>query len=288
MELRYELGLVVGPLAIVIWVAMVLAIIRRFKRVLLAEQEKKLQDALNEGGWSDRLVESLLSSHPGSPAVLTQYVNNAADRQDWPEALRRSLIFATRAPGVPQSWLARIRVLQSAGRAEDSLDLLHQAVRRFPRAPEILTIWAQEAMQRQDWTEAVRRLARLRRHSPEDCYGYEAGANALLSAGRPEEAEALVATAIRRQPQEWRMWQAAARLAERQGHDAEAIRRWEALRERFNTVPEGFLSGAAALTKAGHTEAAAALIWKALSLFPSNNEVVAAAAKLTAAPTQGS
>ena len=218
--------------------------------------------------------------------MLHQHVANAAERGDWPEALRRAELFVARAPRSPQAWLAHIDVLRRAGRAEEAEALLRRALRRMPRQPDILAAWAEAAVRQQDWAEAVRRYRHLRRRWPERPDGYDQAANALIEAGHPAEATSLIAAGMRRM-RHWPLWHAAAQLAERTGDLQEAIRRWEVMRTEHPAEPAGFLRGAEALARIGRSEAAAALILQARDYFPGDKSVAEAAARLAPPRAEG-
>ena len=231
---------------------------------------------------SDRHVESLLASNPKSEALLRQYVGNAIDRQDWPEALRRAEMFVARRPRSAGGRLARIYVLRMSGCEAKSLALLRKAVRWMPRNREVLLAWSEEAVRRQDWPEALRRLERLRKRAPDWAAGYLLAADALVASGRRDEAEALLAEAMQRIPKDQWISQAAARIAEGANDLGKAIRLWEEMRALFPGEPTGFLGGAEALARAGETEAAAALIRQGRDFFPGNAAIKEAAARLAA------
>jgi Flp pilus assembly protein TadD len=274
--------LAVGLVALLIWAAYIFFGSRVISRRANTSHEVALRFALEAAPWSDHHVESLLIRNPSNPTLLRQYVVNAVEREDWPEALRRADIFVARAPRSPQAWVSRADVLRRAGRAEEAVALLCKAVRRMPRDPDILAAWAYEAMRRKDWAEAARRFERMRQCGPEHIHGYEAGANALLEDGRGDEAERVIAEGLRRVPKTgiWMMLRAAARVADRLGNHDEAIRRWEVLRDQFPGEPSGFLGGAEALAQAGRGEDAAALIRLARDFFPGNKPIAEAAARL--------
>ena len=276
------LALAVGLAALLIWAAFVFFGSRWINFGANKEHDGALGFELQAAPWSDHHVESLLVRNPSSPILLNQYVANAAERKDWPEALRRADLFAARAPRSPQAWLARADVLRRAGRTEEAVALLRKAVRRMPRALEILAAWADEAVRRKDWAEAARRLERVRQRGPESVYGYETGASVLIEDGRGDEAEAVIAEGLLRVPKTRTvaMLRAAAQVAGRLGNHSEAICRWEALRSQFPSEPSGFLEGAEALARVGRGEEAATLIRQARDFFPGNKAIAAAAERL--------
>jgi predicted Zn-dependent protease len=272
--------LAIGILALLIWAVFLFFSYRRIRRSGTEGREGDLRFELEAAPWSDHHVESLLARNPDSPTLLGQYVANAIERQDLPEAQRRADIFVARAPRSPQAWLTRVDILRRAGREEAAAADLRKAMRRMPRDPDILLAAAREATRNQDWSEAARRFERMRQHFPERMEGYHEGLDALINDGRPDAAEAVIAESMRRLPEAWMVWHAAAWVAGRLGNRDEAVRRWEALRARFPAEPSGFLEGAEALAQAGRGEEAAALIRQARDFFPGNRPIADAAARL--------
>jgi predicted Zn-dependent protease len=274
--------LAIGLAALLIWAAFAFFSYRGINLRANQSHNHQIWFELKAAPWSDSHVESLLARNPDNPILLRQYVANAVERKDWPEALRRADLFTARASRSPQAWVTRADVLRRAGREEEAVALLRKAVRRMPRDPDLLAAWANEAVRRRDWAEAARRFARVRQYGPQRVFGYEDGANALIEDGRGDEAEAVIAEGLRRVSEgwSWAMLRAAARVADRLGNHDEAIRRWETLRDQFPGKPDGFLGGANALVRVGRGEDAAALIRQACDFFPGNKTIAEAAARL--------
>jgi predicted Zn-dependent protease len=271
--------LVAGIVAVAIWTAFIIFTVRRLRATGMRDVEDRIWFELQTAPWSDTHVEKLLRHTPRSPVLLRQYVANALDRKDLPEAQRRADMFAARAPRAPQAWISRAEVLRACGRHDEAAALLRKAVRRHPRQPEILAALAYEAVRREDWPEAARRFELVRRHAPTRVDGYDVAAGVLFSDGRRDEAEAVLAEGMRRLPDEWTIWRAAAQLAGRAGDHAEAARRWAALRARFPLTAAGYLGGAEALERSGDSAAAATLIRQACDFFPGDKDVAKAAAR---------
>jgi len=273
----------IGLAAILVWVAGVVYALRRFSRRSYQQREHDLEFAVKEAPGSDRHVESLLARAPKSKALLGQYTVNAAQRADWPEALRRADLFVARLPRSPGAWLARAKALRGAGREDEATAALDKAVRLGPKDPFTLLAWSRDAIRRKEWNEALRRFDRMRRYAPGWQNPYTEAADALMELGRRDDAEALLADGMRQQPQAWMMWYAAARIADRAGDLDEAIRRWEDMRTRFPSESAGYHRGAVALERAGRVEEAAALIRQARDFFPGDKDIAAAAARLAPA-----
>jgi predicted Zn-dependent protease len=270
--------LLIGGGTALIWVALVYATIRRLRDTTATEREHALWGHLQSAAWSDQFVESLLESNPGSPVVLRQYVANARDRQDWPEALRRAELFVQRAPSLPEARLTYIEALAAAGRRDEAEALLDRLHRRHPFNAEVTLRWARAPAARSDWDEVVRRLATLRRRAPGRLEGYAEGADALVRLGRSAEAEAVLDKGMRKFPESNRMWQSVATFAET-FHDPETVAaHWAAYREHFPNEVHGFTRGAAALVKDGRLDEADRLLAAANGFFPGNGDIAQAIA----------
>jgi tetratricopeptide (TPR) repeat protein len=266
--------------AVLFWGACVFFGARFIRRTVEKGREENINDEMQAAPGSDRHIKSLLARWPRSPTLLKQHAVNALRREDWPEALRRAEMFAARAPRSAGAWMIRIDALKHLGRREEALTLLHEAVRRLPREPDVLNAWAYEAAGRKDWAEAAHRFAAVRRVAPGWADAYRAEAEAFIEEGRPDKAEALVGKGLQLQPRNVEMWQAAAWVASRLGKQDEALRYWEMLRAEFPREPAGYLHGAEALAGAGRGEEAAELIRRGHDFFPGNKDIAAAAARL--------
>lgn len=279
-EIGRVMVLALAIAAALIWAAFLYFSFRRITDGAEKGRESEIAFELEAAPWSDSHVESLLARNPNSPTLLRQYVTNAVERNDLEEASRRAGIFARRAPRSPDAWLARITVLRRMGREADAVALLREAVRRLPRNPPILILWANEAVRRKEWAEAARRFDRLRRRFPNDVHYRESMANALIADGRIDAAEAVIDEGMQLLPETRAMMEAAARVAERSGNREEGIRRWQALHRQFPDQPFSFVQLAEALARAGRGEEAAVLIRQAAEYFPGQKEVAESAARL--------
>lgn len=142
---------------------------------------------------------------------------------------------------------------------------------------------AREATQRRDWLEALCRWDAVRQRYPDDPWAHCQAGDALRSAGRLDEAEALLAAGIVRFPDHRHIAVAHARTAVAR-HDWEAaLARWEAIRTRFPDVPEAYRGGAEALRELGRADAAEALFADATVRFPDHEWMAIAHAKAAAA-----
>ena len=122
---------------------------------------------------------------------------------------------------------------------------------------------------------ALASWAALATRSPADPAPLLAPIQALLAAGRHAEAGVLLDAAQFQFPDHAPFAIEAARAAQRHGAPEEALRRWQAVRERFPDLPQGYSAAAAALRDAGDFDLADALLRDAAERFPAEPLVVA-------------
>ena len=127
---------------------------------------------------------------------------------------------------------------------------------------------AESAMRRGNWAAACELWEELRGAFPDHASGYVRGAEALLNAGRLEEAEGLACEAVSRYPDRPGGYVQRAEVAMRCEDWAVAIGRWEAVRGAFPDHASGYERGTVALLNAGRLEEAEGLACEALERFP--------------------
>ncbi len=272
--------------AVVLWVGLIYFLLRYMRDSNAHGREEDLVFKMHAAPWSDTHVESLLRQAPRSPSLLRQYVAIAMDRQDWDEAERRVALFRSRAPREALAWISAADLLRRRGRNAEARALVEKGARKLRRQPEILLAAAREAAWAREWQEAAARFARLRGVAPGRCESYAEGAEVMLETGDVAAAATLLEKGKRRLPEEWRLWPAAARIAERRGDMPAALRNWHELRERFPGEAEGYLDGAAALERAGENEAARQVLQLGCDYLPGNKNVRAALERISPPPTE--
>ena len=134
-------------------------------------------------------------------------------------------------------------------------------------SPKMLRVLAEEAMSRRHWILAGDLWEELRVASAGRDDGYVRGAEALLNAGRLDEAEALAEEAVMRFGDRPGGYVQRAEAAMRRGDWAVASRHWEELRGAFPDQVAGYVRGAAALLNAGRPDEAEAVATEAVKRF---------------------
>ena len=123
-------------------------------------------------------------------------------------------------------------------------------------------------MRRRDWERACTRWAEMHHAFPEHASAFLRGAEALLRAGRIEEAEAVAGEAVARFPDQAGGHVQRGEIAMRR-HDWEgACTRWAEMRHAFPDQAAGFVRGAEALLRARRLEEAETVAGEAVARFP--------------------
>ncbi len=155
-----------------------------------------------------------------------------------------------------------------------------ELLRKVPRSPILLNQYVANAIARQDWAEAERRLALFRQRAPRQAGPWLAEAELLRRRGQPEAARAVIERALRRLPREENVLLAAARESRWAHQHAEAAQRFARLRAIAGRRAEGYSEGAEVLAETGEWEAAMALIAEGRRRFPDYWVLVATAARI--------
>jgi tetratricopeptide (TPR) repeat protein len=139
--------------------------------------------------------------------------------------------------------------------------------KRFPKEPHYLEGYALVAERRRDYAEAAKRWAVVRKKFPYRKFGYINAVGCLRQVGRLDEAEAVMAQALRRMPQDMGLLLEWGRVAEARGDWEEARRRWDSLRNRHSA---GYIGTGQALHKLGRAEEAEAVLREGRSRYPTD------------------
>jgi tetratricopeptide (TPR) repeat protein len=127
---------------------------------------------------------------------------------------------------------------------------------------------AAKAVARRDWATALGIWEVVTQQFPDRPEGFVGKGSALIELGRSTEAEQFLAEAMGRFPDN--LWSAAAyaQLPERVRNWREALRRWEAVRDKFPDAAVGHVGVAAVLRELGEIDMAEAAFADAVKRFP--------------------
>jgi tetratricopeptide (TPR) repeat protein len=161
-------------------------------------------------------------------------------------------------------------VLREFGRLDDAEALLEAAQLRFPNEPATFAEHAMISHARSDWNQAEARWLVVRQKFPDRIEGYSGAVISLRAAGKEDQADDLLAEAVRLNPNDRRWITEWADFAHRRRDWSEAARRWRALRTSFPQVSVGWQREAQCLAELGMAQEAEALLDQALAYDPNN------------------
>lgn len=221
---------------------------------------------------AETVVAAALERFPDEAQLRFEHAVVAAERADWPAAAERWERLRTRFPEQPWGFIGGAVAAREQGQKEAAEALFQQALDLFPDDPAARLEYARTAHLASDWGEATERWATLRQYHPQDPVGYVAGAAALAEAGRIDEAEVLIAEALNRFPEQQEAAVQHAWMANRRRDWAEAVRRWEAVRQRYPAEIAGYWGAAQALRSRRRFSEAEAMVAEAGQRLPESPE----------------
>lgn len=214
---------------------------------------------------------------------LAVWAELAVEHADLDEALRRYEALRTAFPDAPAGTCGIARVLLQTGRLADAEDL-------FPILPPAVTadaalrrLRAQVATARCDWRDAVPRWRAVVAVAPDNPADIVALADALLARDEWSEADAVLAEALERLPDDRTLARRWAQSATEGTNPADATERWATLRVRFPddaTIADRLADCLLAL---GRTQEAEDVLAEAAAAFPRSTTLAAGFANAAAA-----
>ncbi len=224
---------------------------------------------------AETLLEDAARRFPENFEILMVRAESAAQRRDWPEALQRWEEFRAGFPDSSEGYLGAVLASRELGRIEEAEELLAEAIERFPTERRLHVERALLSHVHRDWTAAAERWERVRAGFPDEPAAHVLGAVAVRELGRFDEAEALLAAARQRFPNDFGAEHEYAWLATIRGDFAEALERWDTLSERFPDRSAGLAGVARVLRQAGRFEDAELVLSEAVECFPAEIELAA-------------
>lgn len=229
--------------------------------------------ALRELGRLDE-VETVLAAaldlFPGNPGIANESAWAAVQRKNWPEALRRWQLVRDWFPDQPGGHTGMALALRELRRFDEAETVLAEVIQRYPSEAAPLIDYARIAEARGDWGEAAGRWKTMRERCPDNLAGYTEAGRALLMAADTAGAEALLAEAVARFPDDARAAVAWAEGASRRRDWNDAERRWAEVRRRFPDQAAGYVAGAGASRELDRLEEAEALLSAGAEKFPAD------------------
>jgi Flp pilus assembly protein TadD len=155
--------------------------------------------------------------------------------------------------------LGKAQCLRKMGRLDEAEQMMIGAREILHGNITPLVELAEIAQDRGDWQEAIQRWELVMTRFGLLPTGFLGCAAALEQLGRTEEAETVLRKSIDLHRDQPAVSMRYAMMAEERGDFEEAVRRWDAAREKFPNHPDPYLHGAGSLDRLGRKTEAAAL-----------------------------
>lgn len=117
----------------------------------------RLLQQYGEPDRAEALAQSAGQRLPNSYALAIQYAEAAETRADWPAAITRYTTVKERFPDQPGGDVGLARTLSRESRFDEADTLLLNTMERFPAHPSPFAEYADLAMRRENWAEALKR-----------------------------------------------------------------------------------------------------------------------------------
>ena len=222
----------------------------------------------------EAVVGAAVARFPRDLNLAVEYARLAERRADWPAALQRWAAIRSGMPEAEIGYTEGARALLDAGQVDEADALTAQAMQSWPENAAIARSWADLAVRRQAWPEALDRWTKVRGLLPDMPEGFVQGARALDALGRHAEAEALLGQGCDANPNHFGLANEWADLAMRRKDWSQAIVRWQAAHARFPLEIRCYTEGARAYTEAGRFDEADALLVEGIERFPGRTDVL--------------
>lgn len=235
---------------------------------------------------AESLLQSVTSRYPDHPGLMMQHATVATQRQDWATACERWAVFRQRFGNRVDTCEQEVHALIHCGQTERAEQLLLDATRRFPNRRPLALKLAHLAAQRHDWLMAAERWKLLRKRFPPtvDCFREEA--HALVQLEQADEADTVLAQAMRRWPRDQKLARQWAELAMSREDWPTAASRWQRIRKKYPKHPIAYLRGIRALIQQSEFDQAESLLEAALTRFPHKSELIAWRSEISLAREQ--
>jgi predicted Zn-dependent protease len=238
--------------------------------------------AAGEDDAAERVMAEGVRVVTDDVGLAIDYACRAEARRDWPEPLRS---WAVVRDGFKHPMGARrtAQTLVAQGLDDQAETELLAARQRFPLEGEIIEDLAALAERVGNLDGALAYWAELRRDLPHIVRGYTEAARLLRQRGDQHAADAMIGEGAARAPDNRALQYDHAALAERDGDWAEAARRWERARKRFESDPIPYGREAAALRALEQLDQAEERLLAASQRFPDAVNIQQASAELAEA-----
>lgn len=201
-----------------------------------------LTAALNRAGKhaaADAVSRDAVARFPGNAHVVANHAWLAHDRGQWDEAAARWQPYRERFPDHPIGYSAAGVALRHGTRFEESEAVLLEGLRRHPDHAELRGNYAWVAHHRGDWQAAAARWRVYQKKFPDHPVGYSSLGVALRELERFDEADAALREGLALFPDNGELIGNYAWVAYNRHDWPQALKRWEAFRDKFPDNPLG-------------------------------------------------
>jgi tetratricopeptide (TPR) repeat protein len=174
----------------VVWLAGYFGGWRFIREQLLADTDAKAMADM--GSVTENSIRDALRRHPKSIFPASAWVDLAVARNDWPEAMQRAELFRAMFPKRAEGVAAVAKVLALSGRAEESDAFIERNLKQFGSQPALHIQYAENARNRGDLGEAMRRIKPALQKSPQAINAYLIAVSLLISTEKFDAAEDLI------------------------------------------------------------------------------------------------
>ena len=226
------------------------------------------------------VAEAGHAHHPGDHRFSVEYARLAEAQGNWDEAVRRWALTRARFPALRDGYAGGAEALRRADARTAADTLLAEGVTRLPGDLDLWVAWARMAVTHGDWPEAASRWAAVAARFPDHPTGYLGQAVALREDRRLDDAEPVLAEAVRRFPQDPDLLPEWARIAHWRQDFETALPRWETVLALMPDNAMSYLASADVLRALGRIPEAEDRLRDAMERFPDQSEPALAYARL--------
>ena len=234
-----------------------------------------LRAQLSIYGNTEDSIRGLMKEFPNSIEVMVRWIELAADRKDFTEAVRRARLTREQFPKQAVGYIKEAEALLRCDVKAAADGVLQIALKKLGRTAALVNALAQIAHETADYLSAAEYFAELRMLDPAGRDGFIRGASAEAALGHHDIAEKLLHEAVEG-PIASDHDITLARYA-RYAHDradwAEAARRWKLLCDRRPFYFDAYIARSESLRHLARWTEASHLLESADVLFPENARV---------------
>jgi tetratricopeptide (TPR) repeat protein len=228
---------------------------------------------LREFDDAEKLISDGITRYPREQFYIVGRARVAEMRGDIETALERWRIVRQKFPYLALGYAQTAACLVKADRMDEADAMLAQGIKRSYNDVFCLMEHARIAEARGKFDQALDRWQHLRDVAPDEnhpCYqnGTIGLAKCLRKFGRADDAEALLLPFVQQFGVEYAALIELAEIAADRGDAAEAIKRWQRIKNGFPLMNGGYLGQIGVLKKFGRTAEVEAVLFEAMDRMP--------------------